>query len=222
VDTRLSCVLSARFSKINRRSGQAEMMRKPQSMIIGRDVDIQTQELILAEITLETTDNTVKKVLNKINLPATYKDNVRALSGLIKKDLQLALMFLKGYSGAIVPNEVEMFLMEGLVHVILRTVQTLLAHKCDEYGTKMTNSRHIENLIKCLGCGIGACRDCYKIPNPLAKHYMCSTCTLEVKESWKLPKKMLRTKSRTQTEETARQDTAGELELLLQSQPQTQ
>ena len=157
------------------------------------------QEEVLSEIATEATDPVVRSVLIRIRTEVSVLDNVKVLNTQFKKrELQQVLSFLRGYEGSIVHSEVEMFLLEGLGHEILRTVSNLLAHKCDQCEEEVVSSLKATPHTKCTGCGIGACTNCY-LGGSQQRHYLCAHCAEELVESWSFPDHMLKSSVRKQT-----------------------
>jgi hypothetical protein len=129
----------------------------------------------LAKLIVSTSDEKIRNVLLKIKAGETYAANSKAVSCSTVPDLQATLMFLRGIEGDTITSEVLELLQAGLVYCVLLEVSNLLPYKCTSCSNAVENQRLLKPVVKCWGCGIGACSECFS-SSETDWSFLCPPC----------------------------------------------
>lgn len=101
----------------------------------------------------------VKDILLKVRTTATFDDNAKALTSVEVKSLSETLHCMMNADQS-VNGAGESLLKDGIIFFILKCTSNLFPYLCDECGEKSCSELQVEPAVKCISCGIRACKTC--------------------------------------------------------------
>jgi hypothetical protein len=170
------------------------------------------KETALSEIFVNTRDERVRNVLKEIKASKTFEENTKAITNVLAANLKVTLFFLRGLEEGTNNSEINGHRQPGLVRCVLLEVQNLLPFKCNSCCNMVLNKRLDNPEVRCRGCGIGACLDCFT-DDKAGWSFLCSPCGTTVDNKRKTPEHLLTLHARKARKNTAPQTIEDDVEI---------
>lgn len=151
-----------------------------------------------AEMIAKCGDVTIKAVLLKVRVKATFEVNVTALKAVDGKHLAAALEFLAGVTEH--AKDSGDLVKDGLVFALLVEIARRLPYKCSTCLHEVLNLHETPVKTVCKMCGIGACQDCHSNSTGettgSAWSFLCPPCEITTVGLKAIPNKFFKVKFR--------------------------
>ena len=139
-------------------------------------IDKATMNQAWNNVVVDTKQEDIKEILNKINIEENYDKNCKILNQFDVKILRDTLIYLRSIDEPTqlgIPN-IEELLKSGIMHEIICCISRIVPYLCHICNVIVDNKKGNTHM-RCVSCGVRAC-DCYKGRSTVL-NFICSCCT---------------------------------------------